>query len=119
LTSALVGGEWLASWPDRVIPGEIATVTHSKGSWVGPRAGLDEVEKGKFLTLSGLELQFVASRYTDWAILGPLITYSSMNQSPAYDADSLSADQEFLRLLRNRRVNYSVHNSLPVDPTLR
>jgi hypothetical protein len=33
------------------------------------RAGLDDVEKRKFLTLPGLELQHVASRYTDYAIL--------------------------------------------------
>jgi hypothetical protein len=45
LTSALVGGEWSA-------PG-----THLIGGWVGPRAGLDEVEKRKFLTLPGLELR--------------------------------------------------------------
>jgi hypothetical protein len=40
---------------------------------VEPRAGLDDVEKRKFLTLPGLELdpsvvQPVASRYTDYAI---------------------------------------------------
>jgi hypothetical protein len=45
---------------------------------VGPRAGLDDVEKRKFLTLSGLELrpsavQPVASRYTDCPIPAPLI----------------------------------------------
>jgi hypothetical protein len=39
LTSALVGGEWSASWPGRVTPG-----THWIGSWVDPRAGLNEVE---------------------------------------------------------------------------
>jgi hypothetical protein len=31
--------------------------THRIGGWVGPRAGLDDVEKGKFLTLGGLELR--------------------------------------------------------------
>jgi hypothetical protein len=45
---------------------------------VGPRAGLDDVEKRKFLTLPGLELdpsvfQPVASRYTDYAITSPQI----------------------------------------------
>jgi hypothetical protein len=40
---------------------------------VGPRAGLDDVERRKFLTLPGFELdplvvQPVASRYTDCAI---------------------------------------------------
>jgi hypothetical protein len=70
---ALVGGEWSASRPCRFIPGETAPGTHWIGGWVGPRAGLDYVEKRKFLTLLGLELrpsvvQPVASRYTDWAI---------------------------------------------------
>jgi hypothetical protein len=41
---------------------------------VGPRSGLDDVEKRKFLTLPGLNsdplvVQPVASRYTDCAIL--------------------------------------------------
>jgi hypothetical protein len=57
LTSAIVGGEWSASHPCRYIPGERAPGTHWIGGWVGPRAGLDEVEKRKFLTLWGLELR--------------------------------------------------------------
>jgi hypothetical protein len=51
-TSALVGGEWSASRP-----GERASGTHWVGGWVDPRAGLDDVEKRKFLTLPGLELR--------------------------------------------------------------
>jgi hypothetical protein len=57
LTSALVGGEWSASRPGRFTPGERAPGTHWIGGWVGPRAGLDDVEKRKFLTLPGLELR--------------------------------------------------------------
>jgi hypothetical protein len=49
-TSVLVGGVWSASRPGRFILG-----THCIGSWVGPRAGLDDVEKRKFLTLPGLK----------------------------------------------------------------
>jgi hypothetical protein len=52
LTWALVGGEWSNSRPGRFIPG-----THWIGGWVGPRAGLDDMEKRKFLTLPGLELR--------------------------------------------------------------
>jgi hypothetical protein len=52
LTSTLVGGEWSASRP-----GKRAPVIHCIGDWLGPRAGLDDVEKGKFFTLPGLELQ--------------------------------------------------------------
>jgi hypothetical protein len=36
---------------------ERAPGTHWIGDWVDPRAGLDDVEKGKFLTLPGLELR--------------------------------------------------------------
>jgi hypothetical protein len=56
LTSALVGGEWSASRPGRFTPGERAPGTHRIGGWVGPRTGLDDMEKRKFLTLPGLEL---------------------------------------------------------------
>jgi hypothetical protein len=40
LTSALLGGECTASDPGRFTPG-----THWMGGWLGPRAGLDEMEK--------------------------------------------------------------------------
>jgi hypothetical protein len=71
LTSALFGSEWSASRPSRFTPG-----THWIGGWVGPRAGRDDVEKRKILTLLGLELhpsvvQPVVSRYTDCAIPAP------------------------------------------------
>jgi hypothetical protein len=55
LTSALAAGEWSASRSCRYTPGEIAPGTHWIGGWVGPRAGLDDVETRKFLTLPGLE----------------------------------------------------------------
>jgi hypothetical protein len=74
-TSALAGGEWSASRPGRFTPGKEPPGTHWVGGWVDPRAGLDGVEKRKFLTLLVLELrplsrpaQPVASRYTDYAI---------------------------------------------------
>jgi hypothetical protein len=57
LTSALVGGEWSASRPFRFTPGERVSGTHWIGGRVGPRAGLDYMEKRKFLTLPGLELR--------------------------------------------------------------
>jgi hypothetical protein len=57
LTSALVGGEWSVSRPVRFTPGERAHGTPWIGGWVGPRAGLDDVEKRKFLTLPALELR--------------------------------------------------------------
>jgi hypothetical protein len=58
LTSALAGGEWSISRPCRFIPGESAPGTHWIGCWVDPRAGLDDLEKRKFLTTPpGLELR--------------------------------------------------------------
>jgi hypothetical protein len=45
LTSALDGGEWSASRPSRFTPRGNAPGTHWIGCWVGPRAGLDGMEK--------------------------------------------------------------------------
>jgi hypothetical protein len=56
LTLALVAGEWSASCPGHFTPGEISPGIHWIGGSVGPRTGLDEVEKRKFLTLPGHEL---------------------------------------------------------------
>jgi hypothetical protein len=53
----LVGGEWSASRPGRFTPGERAPSTHWIGGLVDPRAGLNEMEKRKFLTTPGLELR--------------------------------------------------------------
>jgi hypothetical protein len=57
LTSALAGGEWLASRPGHFTPGERAPCTHWIEGSVGARARLDDVEKRKYLTLPGLELR--------------------------------------------------------------
>jgi hypothetical protein len=75
LTTALVS-EWSALHPCRFTPGERAPGTHWREGCLNPRARLDDVEKRKFLTLPGLELdlsvvQPVAYRNTDWSILAP------------------------------------------------
>jgi hypothetical protein len=57
LTSALVGGEWLASWPGRLNPKEKALGNHWIGGWVGLRACLDDMEKWKFLPPPELEIR--------------------------------------------------------------
>jgi hypothetical protein len=57
MTSALVEGEWSASRPCRFTPGERAPGSHWIGGWVGPTAGLDDVEKRKLWILPGLQLQ--------------------------------------------------------------
>jgi hypothetical protein len=56
LTSALDGSEWLATRPGRLPSEKEALATNWIGGWVGPRAGLDAVEKRKFLTLPELRL---------------------------------------------------------------
>jgi hypothetical protein len=57
LTSALVGREWSTSRPGRFTPGERHPGTHWIGDWVDLRAGLDDLENRKILTLPGLELR--------------------------------------------------------------
>jgi hypothetical protein len=48
-----------ASLAGRFTPGERATGSHWIEGGVDPRAGLDDVEKRKFLTLPGHELSFL------------------------------------------------------------
>jgi hypothetical protein len=55
LTLALDGGEWSVSRPCRFIPRERSPRTYWIGGWVGPKVGLDAVEKKKNLTLAGIE----------------------------------------------------------------
>jgi hypothetical protein len=67
--------------PAALPPGKEPPGTHWIRGWVDPRAGLDDVEKRKFLTLPGpLDLsavQPVASRYTDYAVPAQISTYLS------------------------------------------
>jgi hypothetical protein len=55
LTSALYGGEWSASYPGCFTPGKSAPATQWTIGWVGPRTGLDEVEKRKIFPLPGFD----------------------------------------------------------------
>jgi hypothetical protein len=57
LTSALVGGEWSASRPNRFTPGEKAPDTLWIAGWMDPRTSLGDMEKRKFLILPGHELR--------------------------------------------------------------
>jgi hypothetical protein len=45
LTSALILSEWSASRPGRFTPGDRAPGTHLIGGWLGPRAGLKDMER--------------------------------------------------------------------------
>jgi hypothetical protein len=55
LTSALGGSEWSVSSSGRFTFEKGGSCTHSVGGWVGPRAGLDAMTKGKTLNLPGIE----------------------------------------------------------------
>jgi hypothetical protein len=44
-----------ASRPDRLTPGERAPDSHLIGGWVGPRTGLDVVQKRKILPLPEIQ----------------------------------------------------------------
>jgi hypothetical protein len=50
-----------ASRPDQFNFGERASGVHWIGEWVHPRAGLNDMEKLKFFTLSGLKLPTLRS----------------------------------------------------------
>jgi hypothetical protein len=57
MTSALARGEWSASHSGHSpLPRERAPGTCWIEGWVDPRAGLDYMEKSKFLILPGLKL---------------------------------------------------------------
>jgi hypothetical protein len=79
LTSALDGGEWSASRPNRFTPRERVTGIHWTGGWVGSRAVLETVVKRKFPSPRWESnprasiIQSVAQRYTDWAITAPVL----------------------------------------------
>jgi hypothetical protein len=79
LTSALVGSDLSVSHPGRFTLGETASDTLCIGGWVGPRFGLDDVEKRKFLTLPELELRPLgrpASSQSLYRLLYPGSLYS-------------------------------------------
>jgi hypothetical protein len=56
LTSALAGGKWSASRPNRFTPGERVAGTHWIRDWLDPKAGLNPVGK-IFLPYRDSELQ--------------------------------------------------------------
>jgi hypothetical protein len=73
LNSTLVGDEFSASHFGRFTSKERVPSTYWTGGWVGPRAGLDEMERGNSLSYRDSNsdpsvVQPVASRYTDCVI---------------------------------------------------
>jgi hypothetical protein len=96
LTSALAGSEWSASRPGRLTPRERAPGTHWIGGWVDPRAGLDDVERRKFLTLPRFELRSLGR--------------------PGRSQDETAVKRwSFLTLSRNGRKAYNLMNESDYD----
>jgi hypothetical protein len=62
LTSAVVGDEWSASRICRFIPR-----SHSITGCMDPRSSLDDIETGRSLILSVLELRYFCCSFTDCA----------------------------------------------------
>jgi hypothetical protein len=60
LDQALSGGEWSGLRPCLFTPGGRSPRYPLEGGWVDPRAGVNDVEWGKFLTLPGLEIRTLA-----------------------------------------------------------
>jgi hypothetical protein len=85
LTLALVEGEWSASRPGCFALGQRARGTHSIGGWMGSRAGLDDVEKRKFVIYRDSNSQPIASRYTDYSIPAPIVARYKLKSNSLRD----------------------------------
>jgi hypothetical protein len=66
LTTPLDGGEWSTSRPWSLYPRGKGPDTHLIADWVGPRTGLDAVEKRKILNCLELNPSLPARRYKYW-----------------------------------------------------
>jgi hypothetical protein len=79
LTSPLAGGECSASHPGRFTHRKELPLTHWIGGWVDSRAGLDVMEKRKFVILPGLELRsagmFFIISGVELLVLRPLLAF--------------------------------------------
>jgi hypothetical protein len=106
LTLALVAGEWSASRLGRFTPEERALDTHWIGGWVGPRAGLDDMEKRKFLTLPQLKLQPLGRPARSQSLYR--LHYPGSLYILTYCVNS---DRDFLKLL-TAILDYILHNKL-------
>jgi hypothetical protein len=78
---------WVVSytlWP--LCPSKRALGTHCIGVWVGPRVGMDDVEKRKFLTLPWLELRPLGrSGRSQWQYRLSYPSYASVSPRLGHD----------------------------------
>jgi hypothetical protein len=66
-------------------PGKRGPVAHSLGSWVGPRAGLNDMRRDNSLPCwdsnsDSPVAQSVANNYTDWAFAGLNLSLKNKNK---------------------------------------
>jgi hypothetical protein len=115
LASALAGDEWSASRPGCFTPRERAPGTHWIGGRVGPRAGLDDVEEIKFLTLPGLELWPLGRPACSQSIYWLHYPGSITNEAVAYDITLLSVNPllETFKCLNKHLWNLVYHGTWP------
>jgi hypothetical protein len=112
LTSTQAGVEWTASHPGRFTVGEWELGTHWIGGWDDSRAGLDDVEKRKCLTLPGLELRPLdppecSWSYTDYAI--PVLGFGLDLLQPHAHSGSSLADFSTMKMQAIRSSETSVY----------
>jgi hypothetical protein len=103
-----------ASRPGSFTPWERTLSSNWIGGWVGPRTGLDGVERRKIMTLQGPELiplgcSGVASRYADCAIPAPFHMFINRSFTSWSPADQNQLTQliilELLTSLRRQRTH--------------
>jgi hypothetical protein len=91
LTLSLLGGEWSASHLGHFTRRERTAGTHWIGGQEGPRAGLDNVEKGKYLTVPGLELRPLGRPVRSQSLYRPSYPGSPLNKVNIVQFEVLAA----------------------------
>jgi hypothetical protein len=103
--------------PAAFYPRERAPGTHCIGSWVDPRAGLDDVEKWKFLPLPGLEPRPLSHPARSIFIKVEILTWdlskSTLRVVDTRPESSVTAFRGYLAFLRKRRVCQQSTLNLP------
>jgi hypothetical protein len=90
----MYGGEWSASRPGHFTPRERPPGTHWIGGWLGPRAGLHAIEKGK------ISCPFRKSKPG----------HSARSSSP-YERRYHGSLEEYIEELCASRIKFKFHNS--------
>jgi hypothetical protein len=110
-----LGTSWrwaVNSRPGRFTPRERAPGVHWIGGWLDPRAGVDDVEKRKFLILPGLELQPLGRPARSQSLYRPRYPgFSIFFTIPIYYR-ILRQGERSIQSPKNNTHKYSIVNSL-------